>query len=201
MTNDEQFLFEKLRNGDETAFEVIYKRYAPRLFYFVHEYVPNREIAEDIVQDSLMALWNKRSTLNDQTNLGAYLFTVAKNNCLYKLRDRRYKLKLFETADIDEPELNLNLEALSVLDTSFLTFIEIEQIIEKTLEQLPLQCRVVFRLSRLEEKKNKEIADELGISVKAVEAHISKALKLFRTALKDYLPIVAALIGGMGQGA
>jgi len=201
MTNDEQFLFEKLRNGDETAFEVIYKRYAPRLFYFVHEYVPNRDVAEDIIQDSLMALWNKRSTLNDQTNLGAYLFTIAKNNCLYKLRDRRYKLKLFETTDIDEPELNLNLEALSVLDTSFLTFIEIEQIIEKTFEQLPSQCRVVFRLSRLEEKKNKEIADELGISVKAVEAHISKALKLFRSSLKDYLPIVAFLLGGMVQGA
>jgi RNA polymerase sigma-70 factor (ECF subfamily) len=201
MTNDEQSLFEKLRNGDETAFEVIYKRYAPRLFYFVHEYVPNREIAEDIIQDSLMALWNKRSTLNDQTNLEAYIFTIAKNNCLYKLRDRRYKLKLFETTDIDEPELKISLEALSVLDTSFLTFIEIEQIIERTFEQLPPQCRVVFRLSRSEEKKNKEIADELGISVKAVEAHISKALKLFRTALKDYLPIVAALIGGMGQGA
>lgn len=201
MTNDEQFLFEKLRNGDETAFEVIYKRYAPRLFYFVHQYAPNREIAEDIIQDSLMAFWNKRSTLTDQTNLGAYLFTVAKNNCLYRLRDRRYKSKLFETTDIDEAELNLNFEALSVLDTSLLTFIEIEQIIEKTFEQLPPQCRNVFQLSRLEEKKNKEIADELGISVKAVEAHISKALKLFRMTLKEYLPVVAALIGGMGMGA
>lgn len=48
MTNDEQFLFEKLRSGDETALEVIYKRYAPGLFYFVHEYVPNTDIAEDI---------------------------------------------------------------------------------------------------------------------------------------------------------
>lgn len=195
MTNDEESLLDKLRNGDEAAFEVTYKSYAPRLFYFVHEYVPNRDIAEDIIQDSLMALWNKRSTLTDQTKLGAYLFTVAKNNCLYKLRDQRYKQKLFESADVDESELDLNLDALTVLDTSLLTFMEIEHIIENTIGQLPPQCRTVFNLSRFEEKKNKEIAEELGISVKAVEGHISKALKLFRTSLKEYLPIVAFLLG------
>jgi RNA polymerase sigma-70 factor (ECF subfamily) len=70
---------------------------------------------------------------------------------------------------------------------------EIEQIIENTLMQLLPQCRAVFRLSRFEEKKNKEIAEELGISLKGVEGHISKALKLFRASLKDYLPIMAFL--------
>jgi len=58
---------------------------------------------------------------------------------------------------------------------------------------LPPQCKTVFALSRFEQRKNKEIAEELGISVKAVEGHISKALKLFRNSLKDYLPIMAFL--------
>jgi RNA polymerase sigma-70 factor (ECF subfamily) len=193
MTEDEKFLFEKIRIGDEAAFKVIYNRFAPRLYYFVYEYVPQNDIVENIVQDTFMALWDKRSKLADNTNLGAYLFTVAKNNCLYKLRDQRYKQKLFESANINEPELKANLVALDVLDTSVIAFTEIEQIIRDTLNQLPPQCRTVFNLSRFEEKKNKEIADELGISLKAVEAHISKALKLFRVSLKDYLPIVAFL--------
>lgn len=193
MNDAEKCLFEKIRKGDEAAFEVIYKRYVPRLFYFVHEYVPSRDIVENIIQDTLMTLWDKRSTLTDNTNLGAYLFTVAKNNCLYKLRDQRYKQKLFESTDVDEAELTLNLEALTVLDTSLLTFMEIEQIIETTMDQLPPQCRTVFKLSRFEGKKNKEIAEELCISIKAVEGHVSKALKLFRTTLKDYMPIIAFL--------
>jgi RNA polymerase sigma-70 factor, ECF subfamily len=193
MTVDEKYLFEKIRKGDEAAFAVIYKRYVPRLFYFVHEYVPSRDIVENIIQDTLMTLWDKRSTLTDNTNLGAYLFTVAKNNCLYKLRDQRYKQKLFESTDVDEAELTLNLEALTVLNTSLLTYMEIEQIIENTMRQLPPQCRIVFKLSRFEGKKNKEVAEELCISVKAVEGHVSKALKLFRTTLKDYMPIIAFL--------
>ena len=190
MIEDEKYLFERISRGDEAAFKVIYNRYVPRLYYFVYEYIPHHDLVENIVQDALMVLWDKRSKLEENTNLGAYLFTVAKNNCLYKLRDQRYRQKLFES-DIDEPELKANLDALSVLDTSLITMTEIEKIIETTLNQLPPQCKAVFTLSRFEEKKNKEIAEELGISVKAVEGHISKALKLFRNSLKDYLPIMA----------
>ncbi|MEI7421417.1 MAG: RNA polymerase sigma-70 factor [Prolixibacteraceae bacterium] len=193
MTEDEIILFEKIRKSDEAAFRVIYDRYVPRLYYFVYEYVPFHDIVENIVQDTFMDLWAKKSKLTDNTNLGAYLYTVAKNNCLYKLRDQRYKKKLFESMEVDQSELKANLDALSVLDTSLITSSEIDQIIEITLMQLPPQCRTVFRLSRFEEKKNKEIAEELGISLKGVERHISKALKLFRTSLKDYLPIIAFL--------
>src|SRR5690606_31944878 len=148
----------------------------PRLYYFVLEYIPLADIAENIVQDTLMALWDKRTQLTDNTDFGAYLFTVAKNNCLYKLRDQKYKQKLFESADVNSSELKANLDALSNLNTSSLAFSEIEQIIEETLGQLPPQCRNVFTMSRFDDRKNKEIAEELGISVKAVEGHITKAL-------------------------
>ncbi|MDP2335783.1 MAG: RNA polymerase sigma-70 factor [Bacteroidota bacterium] len=193
MTENEKYLFEKLKRGDEAAFKVIYNKYVPRLYYFVFEYVPLVDIVENIIQDTLMTLWDKKAELTDNTNLGAYLFTVAKNNCLYKLRDQRYKQKLFESSDVDGLELKANLDALHTLDTSSFAFTEIEQIIEETLSQLPPQCRTIFNMSRFDDKKNKEIAEELGISVKAVEGHITKALKLFRITLKDYLPIMAFL--------
>lgn len=193
MTEDEKYLFERIRTGDEAAFKVIYNRYIHRLYYFIHEYVPYNDIVENIIQETMMVLWVKRSELAVDTNLGAYLFTVARNNCLYKLRDRRYKQQLFQSAEISELELKLNMDAIEVLDTSQLIISEMEQIIENALEQLPPQCRMVFKLSRFENRKNKEIAEELGISEKTVEGHMTKALKVLRSALKDYLPFLTFL--------
>jgi RNA polymerase sigma-70 factor (ECF subfamily) len=193
MTENEKYFFERIRTGDEAAFKVIYNKYVQRLYYFVYEYLPYHDLVENIIQETLMVLWEKKSELAPDTNLGAYLFTVAKNNCLYKLRDRRYKQQLIQFTEMNELELKLNLEAIEVVDTSQLAFSEIEQIIESTLEQLPPQCRTVFKLSRFDDKKNKEIAEELGISEKTVEGHITKALKVFRTSLKDYLPVIAFL--------
>ncbi len=184
-------LIERLQNDDESAFEIIYKKFVPRLYYFVYEYISHKDIAENVVQETLMVLWNKRNELIPNTNLDAYLYTVAKNNCLYKLRDSRYQEKFFSPSGVDILELKANYSALEILDTSQLIMEEIELIISKTLEQLSPQCRSVFQMSRFEEKKNREIAEELNISVKAVEGHISKALKVFRIALKDYLPLVA----------
>ena len=140
-----------------------------------------------------LLLWDKRHELKVDSNLNAYLFTVARNNCLYKLRDQRYRQKLFTTNSLDQNELELNMEVLSTLDSSAYTFDEIDRIIERTLEELPPQCKKVFILSRFEERKNKEIAEELNISVKVVEKHISKGLKRFKVSLKDYLPFVAYL--------
>ncbi|MDD2303292.1 MAG: RNA polymerase sigma-70 factor [Prolixibacteraceae bacterium] len=191
MVTNDKHLMEGLQNGDESAFEVIYKMYAPRLYYFIYEYIPQKDIAENIVQETLMVLWSKKSELTDDTNLGAYLFTVAKNNCLYKLREIKYRQRIFNNAEVNESELEANYIALESLETTRFNEIEIEQIIEHTLAQLPPQCRTVFNLSRFKGMKNREIAEELNISAKAVEGHITKALKIFRVALKDYLPFVA----------
>jgi RNA polymerase sigma-70 factor (ECF subfamily) len=191
MVVQNEHLIERLQNGDESTFDVIYKMYASRLYYLVYEYIPQKDIAENIVQETLMVLWNKKKELAGNTNLGAYLFTIAKNNCLYKLRNRRFQDKIFISSDTSRLEIKMNTGALETLNTSQLIMEEIEQIIERTMDQLSPQCRAVFNLSRFEEKKNKEIAEELNISVKAVEGHITKALKIFRVALKDYLPFVA----------
>ena len=194
MVVSNKHLMEGLQNGDESTFEVIYKMYASRLYYFIYEYIPQKDISENIVQETLMVLWSKKSELTDNTNLGAYLFTVAKNNCLYKLREIKYRQRIFHNAEVKESELEANYIALESLETTRFNEIEIEQIIEHTLAQLPPQCRTVFNLSRFKGMKNREIAEELNISAKAVEGHITKALKVFRVALKDYLPFVAFIL-------
>lgn len=190
MTKPEVQLVKKIKNGDEVAFKVLYNQYFPRLFYFIREFIHADDISENIVQDTFATLWEKRGILEEDMNISSYLYSVARNNCLYRLRDQRYKQKLFTSGLIAPNELNQNLKALDAIDTSVLVFNEIEQIIDKTLDDLPPQCRKVFTLSRFEGLKNREIAEELNITIKAVEGHMTRSLKLFKTALKDYLPLV-----------
>jgi RNA polymerase sigma-70 factor (ECF subfamily) len=83
--------FDRLRKGDELAFNEIYLHFFPKLYYFVLEYVKQNDLAENIVQDTMYVLWSKREQLTENTNLSAYLFTVAKNNCMYRLRELRYQ--------------------------------------------------------------------------------------------------------------
>jgi len=182
--------------GDESAFKVIFNTFYPRLYHFIHEYIPNDDLVENVVQDTFLILWNKGNNLKEDTNINAWLYTVARNICLKKHRDDNTRKALRFTVQLNELELEMNMEALSCLDTSDLTFVEIENIIKSTLIRLPPQCRKIFELSRFENKKNNEIAAELDISVKAVEGQITKALKLFKTALKDYLPLVSYLFVG-----
>ena len=193
MVENDNELIRKIQEEDEIAFKVIFNRYYSRLFYFILEFVSYNDIAENIVQDTFFTLWNKRHTMNEDSNLGAFLFTVAKNNCLYKLREQRSRQNVFNANIISQEDLEMNMDVLSSLDTSSFTFEEINRIIELTLEELPPQCKKVFMLSRFSEKKNKEIAEELNISIKVVEKHISKGLKKFRVTLKDYLPFIAYL--------
>ncbi len=193
MMTDDLELLKGLRNSDEIAFKILYKKYFSRLYYFTLEFVPLKDLAENIVQDTFFTLWSKRHHLKENSQLGAYLFTVTKNNCLYKLRSQRYRQQLFVNSN-DLQELELNLDVLNSLDSSEYTFSEIERIIKQTLEELPPQCRNVFTLSRFKGMKNREIAEELNISEKVVEKHMTKGLKHFRIALKDYLPFVLYLL-------
>ncbi len=178
-----------LNNKQGAAFEVAFNLYYPRLVYFAKEYVDYEE-AKNTVQDAFVSFWEKNPTLSTEAQLQSYLYTTVKNNCLMRLRNA--KIKKGYIAKVEKKiQDRIHLTALQQLDTSPVTFREIENIIEKTLAELPPRCREVFVFSRFEGKKNQEIAEELNISLKAVEAQITKAIKEFKVALKDYLPIIA----------
>ncbi len=194
MIKNDQQKFEQLLKGDEASFKVLYNYFYPRLFYFVSEYIFQEDSIQDIIQDTFYTLWKKRKALRSDTNLNAWLYTVAKNNCLKKLRDEKYRKEIFKSVHIADFELELNIGALTRLDTSEFSFFEIKDLIQDTLNNLPIQCKAVFEKSRFENMKNREIAEELHISVKTVEGHITKAIKSFKVALKDYLPIVYFLV-------
>lgn len=189
LTNE---ILQLLNNKQEAAFEVVFKLYYPRLVYFAKEFVPEGE-SKNLVQDAFIAMWDKKPQFLNETQLQSYLYTNVKNNCLMYLRHEKVKKK-YRSEAVLQKQNQVYTEALSGLDTSTVTFQEIETIIQKTLLELPERCREVFILSRMEGKKNKEVAEDLDISVKAVEAQITKALKTLRISLKDYLPLVAWLL-------
>ncbi|WP_297093813.1 RNA polymerase sigma-70 factor [uncultured Draconibacterium sp.] len=194
LTNE---ILQLLNNHQEAAFEVVFKLYYPRLVYFAKEFVPDSE-AKNLVQDAFISMWDKKPQFINESQLQSYLYTNVKNNCLMFLRHEKVKKK-YKSEAAFQKQNSIYTEALSGLDTSTVTFQEIESIIEKTLSELPDRCREIFVLSRMEGKKNKEVAEALNISVKSVEAQITKALKTLRVSLKDYLPLVAWLLFNINQ--
>ena len=159
-------LLQQLKDGNEKTFKQIMKSYLPRLYSFVNIYIVDKEVTEEIMQDTFMALWNQRRDLDDETCLITYLMVVSRNKCLNYLK----KLQL-ETIPID------SLSESSLYQRSNIYVLEI------------------FILSRFSGLKNKEIADQLGLTTKGIEYHIGNALKQLRNDLsKDYFAIFYCLL-------
>jgi RNA polymerase sigma-70 factor (ECF subfamily) len=180
-------ILQKIVSGDGMSFEKVYNYYYPRLIYFAKQYILDAEVSKNIVQDVFTELWDKRDTLYADTNLQAWLFTVTKNKSLKAIS----QLKSRQNYDnfIKVRQLNINYKSLSDFDTGNFIFEELQAQIQSALEKLTPACRKVFEMSRFGDKKNREIADELNLSVKTVEAQISKALRSLKVDLKDYLPL------------
>ncbi|HAZ04297.1 MAG: RNA polymerase sigma-70 factor [Bacteroidetes bacterium GWF2_42_66] len=187
----ENEILQELSAGNKNAFEFLYDTYQLRLYHFAFHYLNDEELSKDIVQDVFSIVWEDHKKFEGVSNVSSWLFTLTKNQCLKKIDHLKVKQKY---ADILKyRQLNIVQDALTELDTSPVTFDEINTIVNQTLSILSPQSRQIFEMSRFENLKNREIAEKLSISQKSVEAHITKALKYFKEALKNYLPFVAFL--------
>jgi len=176
-----------LKKSEKSAFEEIYYDFFGLMFHLSLQYIHEERISEEIVQDTFLKLWEIRETLNEDFNIRNFLYTITKNNCLNYLRNQKIALKHQE--NIKYLEMQFNYEALERLG-SFIEFEELRTKIEKALAALPDNLRETFLLSRFEEIPYKEIARKQSISIKTVEAHMTKALKILRHELKDYLTVI-----------
>lgn len=192
MSSLSKITIDLLNKNSESAFDIMFRLYYPRLVYFAREYVPY-EVARGLAQEVFVVFLKKRPTFDNEYQLRGYLYTLTKNNCLMYLRRQKVKDEYANNITGQNIQNEVYQSALEQLDTSEVTFKEMESIIAKTIETLPPRCREVFILSRYDGKKNREIADDLSISIKAVEAHMTSALEVFRVALKDFLPFLTFL--------
>jgi len=167
-------LLNLIREGDRLAFRHLFETYFTPLCRFMHLYVHETTIVEELALDIFTYVWENRQTLNIQISLKAYLFQSARNKCLNVLRQKKLTVSLNPT-DMDFEETDV-----MSLETE-----ELYNLIQEAIMALPDKCRDVFQLSRTENLSNKEIAEQLNISVKTVEAQITKALKRIKEFLGD----------------
>lgn len=182
----EKDLIARLREGDQTAFELLFHFYYPGLVLFSAQFTADRSEAEEIVQDFFVKFWQKHQQISLTDSLKAYFFLSVKNGSLnflkHKKVEEKYIQKMMTLADNHlayDPDLYIDSE--------------LQVKLKNAIELLPEKCREIFIMSRIKGLKNEEIADQLSLSKRTVETQISKALKVLRHELKDYVGMLIFL--------
>jgi RNA polymerase sigma-70 factor, ECF subfamily len=165
---------------DITQFEMIFKRYFNPLCAYAIKYTRDLDTAKEIVHKVYVNIWEKRESVKPDQNIRSYLFTSVYNRCLNHIRDSK------KTVDINQ----MKEQDGSVGFSGDLEIMELQASIEAGIQSLPDRCREIFILSRYDQLKYLAIAEKLNISVKTVEAQMSKALKLLKIYLTEFLSII-----------
>lgn len=169
----------------------IFTEYKERFIRFALSYVREVDVAEDVVMEAIMYYWENRNSLASVENVPLYILTIIKNKSLNHLKRLRTWDEVSDRIITDtEWDLKMRIASLESCNPESLFCDEVQQLLEETLNKLPEKTRRIFLLSRNEEKNYKEIAEITGLSIKSIEFHISKALKLLRKHFKDYLPFL-----------
>ncbi|MFK7932702.1 MAG: RNA polymerase sigma-70 factor [Saprospiraceae bacterium] len=180
----EKALLERLRQDDERAFRQLFDQYYHYLTVTAFRYLNDVDKARDFAQDTFVELWNRRTTLVIQSQLKSYLRRAVVNKSLTYLK-REKRIDFAEHADLPEtPVVPIAPEELAAE--------ELQTTIQRTIAALPNRCRVIFQMSRFEEKSHKEIAAALGISTKTIENQMTKALKALRRAVQKHQILLIA---------
>jgi len=185
----EKILLQEIKSGNEQAFEFLFKSYYPRLRGYALRFVKEEEVVRDIIQESFLKFWEKRSII-EAVSVSSLLFAMVRNACLNYLKH----LQIVEQHNLEYPASIDGKEELYSLDFHIgpeysLLYKELEEQVKIVLNSLPPRSREIFLMSRFEKMKNREIAENLQISTTAVEKHIAKALTYFSKHFKDKYPV------------
>lgn len=176
----EKQVISRIRNGDEQAFEWLFRQYYEKLCQWAYHYLRDLDSSEEVVQDLYYNLWRNRASMEFHVSVKSYLYKAVSNNCkmLIRKKGRRSAIE----ADLASQNPGSITEPGELLEVK-----EIREVVNKTLEELPEKPAQIFRMSRYEGLKYREIAEKLSISIKTVEANMGKALKIFRKNLQEYI--------------
>ncbi|MCL6296703.1 RNA polymerase sigma-70 factor [Jejuia spongiicola] len=174
-----------LKNGDRNAYKTIFDAYYKRLYVFALKYVEDSYMAEEIVENVLFILWQKRHKMGDIDNLKSYLYAMVRNTSLDYLKNQ----KKFERYDKEKHDSIHFMEQFIIEE-------ETHAILFQALESLPSKCRKVFELSCIEGVKYADIAEDLQISLNTVKSQRARAIELLRIHLKNY-PLFQILLASL----
>jgi RNA polymerase sigma-70 factor (ECF subfamily) len=168
---------------DDHAFEQLFKAHFKALHSYASVMLYQDSHAEEIVQNMFVRLWEKRALLDVQISVKAYLYKCVHNDCLNYIKHHKIKTKYQDHAAFAMSDQTENTSDKLVLS-------ELQDRLQAAMNELPEQCRTIFQMSRFEELKYREIAEQLGLSVKTVENQMGKALRILRVKLVDFLPAI-----------
>jgi RNA polymerase sigma-70 factor (ECF subfamily) len=180
-TYTDESLVALMKEGNQAAFTALYERYWKKMVVQAYMKVQRGEDAKEIVQDVFLDLWNRRSKLELEHSFHTYVAAAVKYRILRwlaKEKNEQFKRSKLSVADNDSTT------------QEWLDFQHLRQELEKAVQQLPDKCQLVFRLSREAGLSDKEIAQELQISPKTVETHLSRALKSLRTSFRHFFSLL-----------
>ncbi len=170
-----------IKAGSADVFRSVYRAEYNNLVYFVNSYTKNRLDAEDLVQETMLAMWENRESLDPDRNVRSYLYTIARNKSLNYLRDNAKRLKGSSLEESENLISSLALSSPSVEEE--INALELQEFIDRIYLSLPEKVVNTFRMSRHDGFTYNEIAEKLGITTKVVEYHISITLKALRLRL------------------
>ena len=177
---DDRDLLERLKSGDQAAFDTIFRAHYAHLVAFGQSMLHDRGAAEDVAQEVMLELWRRRDSIAISESLRAYLLRATRNRSLNQLRHAG-------VAKRAEPQI-AGEESVNATGAAQLVASELRTALAEAVAELPPACREVFTLSRGQGLRYAEIASTLGISVKTVESQMGKALKHLRNRLAAWLP-------------
>jgi len=187
MKDEERKIVFLLKKGDNGAYKYLYDHHYNLLCNVAYQFLKDDFLAETIVDDIIFHLWEKRETIDITTSLRSYLVRAVRNRCLNHLNLEREKREVSFSA-LEDPNDNIHLFIQSEeYPLATLLENELEKEIYSAIERLPLESKNVFKMSRFENKRYEEIAEELNISVNTVKYHIKNALTRLNADLSKYL--------------
>ena len=178
---------EHLKKGDSRVYGILFDLYYSRLLHISNSYLNNQQDSEDIVQNVLLKFWDKKKSIDIHGNLNTYLYRMTKNACIDYLRKK--KKYTTEPFNLESREHKINLNSLLCDASSKILADELENEIQYAISLLPEKCKKVFIKSRLEGLKHREISEEMNISIKTIETHMSRALKHMRLHLREFIAL------------
>lgn len=181
--DDEIFIKKALQLNPKDGCELLFRRYYKPLCSHAIRYVYSKEVAEDLVSDVFCKFWKNESYKNITSSFRSYLFRSVRNTAFTYLRSEFNTVERSEKYDMIEVSENLKADSICIYEETLAR-------VKLLVDSMPPQCKKIFLLSRFESKGNKEIAEELNLSLKTIEAHMGKALGIMRKGLKDYLTLI-----------
>ena len=183
-----------LKNGDPNAYKEVFRFLYPRLKGYCRLFIADEHEVEDIIQEGFLALWEKRAGIQPANSVESLLFVIVRNRCL-----NRIKKKKLEESNVDlEESLPNEIQFLYQIDFTGNEDRSLEELMiesfQQAVEELPEKMKFIYKKCKIEGRKQKEVAEELGVTVKAIEKHIAKAKNQIRDKLLLQYPSLALLI-------